>query len=344
MKKALITGINGQDGAYLANLLLKKNYKIYGLIRRGSTNRLYRLEYLNIKDRINFIYGELNEFQNLQNEILRIKPDLIFNLAAQSFVKYSFDNPTYTYEINCVSVLNILECLRRNKLFKIKFYTAGTSEMFGNISGKKKLKIDEKTPMQPCSPYGNSKVAAHNLTSIYRESYGLFACSGILFNHESPLRGEEFVTKKIVKNLVEQKYSKKTILYLGNLDSKRDWGHAEDYVEAMYLMLKSKKPFNYVISTGKTYSVREFFTKVAVKLGFEPIFKKKGKLEVCIDKKTNRIIMKTSKKYFRENELSYLKGNSIMAKKKIGWKPKFNIDTLIDDMISYELKNQNVQK
>ena len=336
-KKVFITGINGQDGSYLANHLLKKNYDVYGLIRRGSTNRLYRLEYFNIVEKIKFFYGELNEYQLVQDIILSLKPDLIFNLAAQSFVKYSFDNPIYTYEINTTSVLNILECLRKNKLRKTKFYNASTSEMFGNIANKKGL-INEKTPMNPCSPYGSSKASAYNLVKIYRESYNLFVCSGILFNHESPLRGEEFVTRKIIKNLVRQKYGFGKILNLGNLDSQRDWGHAKDYVNAMYKMLMNKKPQDYVIGTGTTKTVREFLKIVLQKLDFDFEFKKQDGIEYCINKKNSKKIMQTNRKYFRENELNYLKADSSLAKKDLKWMPKINIEELIDDMISYEKK------
>ena len=337
-KKVFITGINGQDGSYLARKLIKLNYSVYGLIRRGSTNRLFRLDYFNITKRIKFFYGELNEYQLVQDIILSLKPDFIFNLAAQSFVKYSFDNPIYTYEINTSSVLNMLECLRKNKLNKTRFYNASTSEMFGNTVLKKGI-INEKTPMNPCSPYGSSKASAYNLVKIYRESYNLFVCSGILFNHESPLRGEEFVTRKIVKNLVRQKYGSDKILNLGNLNSQRDWGHAEDYVDAMYKMLKNTKPQDYVIGTGTTTTVKEFLKKVLKKLDFDFEFKSRDGVEYCYNKKNNKKIMQTNKKYFRENELNYLKADSSLAKKDFKWTPKHNIDSLIDDMILFEKKS-----
>ena len=338
-KKVIITGINGQDGAYLAEKLLKKGFKIFGVLRRGSTQSIQRLEYKQIDKKIEFIRCDLTEFQTISNYIKAIKPDYFYNLAAQSFVQYSFENPFYTFKVNSDSVLNILETLRRESLNSCKFYQASTSEMFGNTNFNKKGLIDLNSKFDPCSPYAISKLSAHHLVKIYRESYKLFASTGILFNHESPLRGTEFVTKKIIKSLVLQKLSNGKILRLGNLDAKRDWGHADDFVEAMIKIMSMSTPDDYLIATGQTNSVREFFTIAAKKIGFNPKFYGKGKNEICVDKKSGKKIMIVDKKYYRDNELYTLRGDPLKSQKKLKWKRKYNLNSMIDEMINFEINN-----
>ncbi len=336
-KKVIISGINGQDGAYLSRKLLKKNFKIYGILRRGSTHKIERLEDLNINNKIDFLRCDITEYQAVQKYIEKIKPDFFYNLAAQSFVQYSFENPFSTFKVNLNAVLNILETLRINNLVKCRFYQASTSEMFGNTVRKRNQKINMQNSFEPVSPYAISKLSAHHLVKLYRESYGLYACSGILFNHESPLRGREFVTKKIVENLVKQKYQNGKILKLGNLDANRDWGHAEDFVDAMISILNQKKPDDYIIATGKSNSVREFFLLTARILGFKPKFIGKGVYEKCIDLKSKKIIMKVDKKYYRDNELHFLRGDASKSKKILKWKPKYNFIQMINEMVNYEV-------
>ena len=335
IKKALITGINGQDGAYLAKLLLQKNYKVYGILRRSSSYKLQRLDYLGITSKIDYYHSELNEHKNIEQIILKVKPDEIYNLGAQSFVQYSFLNPSYSFEINFGSVLNILEVIVRNKL-KIKFYQASTSEMYGNSN------VDfqnEMTSFNPASPYAISKLSSHHLVKNYRESFNSFFCSGILFNHESFLRGIEFVTKKIVNGIVNIYYNKGNILKLGNLDSYRDWGHAEDYVNAIYLIMNAKLPDDYVVATGETHSIRDFIKEVCKVMDIQVDFKGKGINEVIVDKKNNRKIAAVDKRYFRINELYRLKGNPKKIKQKLKWRPKFNFSSLVEDMVKREIEN-----
>ena len=320
--------------AYLAEFLLKKNYKVFGIIRRSSNYKLQRLDYLGIKNQIEYYHSELNEYKNIEQIILKIKPDVIYNLGAQSFVQYSFGNPSYTFEINFGSVLNMLEVIVRNKL-DTKFYQASTSEMYGNSNVDMQ---NETTLFNPASPYAISKLSSHHLIKNYRESFNKFFCSGILFNHESFLRGIEFVTKKIVNGLVNIYHNNGPVLKLGNLDSYRDWGHAEDYVEAMYLIMNSKTPEDYVVASGKTYSIREFIKKVCSVMNIKIEFKGKGINEVCIDKNNQKIIT-IDKKYFRINELYRLKGNPQKIKNRLKWKPKFNFDNLVEDMVKREIDN-----
>ena len=334
-KIALVTGINGQDGAYLTKLLLKKKYKVFGLIRRSSTFKLKRLEYLGVRDKINFIHGELNEFQHISNLVKEIRPNLIFNLAAQSFVQYSFENPSYTFDINCNSVLNFLETIRRNNL-DTKFYQASTSEMYGNPLKKFQ---DEKTNFSPDSPYAISKLAAHNLVRNYRESFGNFLTTGILFNHESFLRGIEFVTKKIIYGLVSIKHGSKKPLELGNIYSKRDWGHAEDYVNAIYKIINAKKASDFVVATGETHTVKQFLDVSARGLGFQPDFVEIKNDIKCFDKKTGQLLAKMNKKYLRYKDLTYLRGNPKKITKELKWKPKYFFYSLIEDMLRKEDEN-----
>tara|TARA_Y100000389_G_scaffold191381_1_gene217489 strand:+ start:672 stop:1673 length:1002 start_codon:yes stop_codon:yes gene_type:complete len=327
-KKALITGITGQDGCYLAKLLLSKGYKVFGAQRRNTGKRYWRLEELGITDHIEFVDIDLNEPYNIEKVIDNVKPDEFYNLAAQSFVGLSFEQPQVTTITNSLGVLNILEVLR-NKHQNIKFYQASTSEMYGKVT---ETPQNETTRFYPRSPYGCAKVYSHYLTVNYRESYNLFACSGILFNHESPMRGEEFVTRKTTKGLVEWTKTGKP-LELGNLESFRDWGHAEDYVEAMWLMLQQDQPDDYVISTGKTIQIKDFIKKCLNELNIKYEFKG----HEVFDEKGNQII-KTNPKFFRPAEVDLLIGDNSKAKQKLLWKPKHTIDTLVKDMIEADLK------
>jgi GDPmannose 4,6-dehydratase len=339
MKKiALIFGITGQDGSYLAKLLLKKNYIVHGVKRRSSQPNTYRVDDI-YKDPLvtksNFFlhYGDVTDSISVFNIISKIKPSEIYNLAAQSHVAVSFDIPEYTTNADASGTLRILESINRVDK-KIKFYQAGSSEMFGKVVETPQT---EKTPFYPRSPYGVAKVYSHWITINYRESYNLFASNGILFNHESPLRGETFVTKKIVKALCNIKFKKQKKLFLGNISAKRDWGHAEDYVEAMWKILQYKKPDDFVICTGKQYSIKEFINMVANTLKMKITWAGKGINEKAFDENKNCII-ECSKKYFRPAEVDTLKGNASKAKKLLKWKPKHDIQSLIKDMISYELE------
>tara|TARA_B110000305_G_C19338312_1_gene587743 strand:- start:94 stop:1134 length:1041 start_codon:yes stop_codon:yes gene_type:complete len=341
MKKkiALITGITGQDGSYLAELLLKKKYNVHGIIRRSSSFNTSRIDHLyqdpHLKSKNFFLhYGDMTDSLSLQKIINDIKPDEIYNLAAQSHVAVSFQQPEYTANSDGLGALRILEIINNIKSKKIKFYQAGTSEMFGMVQ---EIPQTEKTRFYPRSPYAVAKVYAHWITVNYREAYGIFACNGILFNHESPVRGETFVTKKITKALCRIKYKKQKKLYLGNLEAKRDWGHAKDYVEAQWRILQQKKPDDYVIATGKTYSVKVFVEKVATCLGIKITWKGNGVNTKGYDQKGNCII-ECDKKYFRPTEVDILIGNANKAKKILKWKPKITINELIKEMVEDDLK------
>ncbi len=332
---AIITGITGQDGAYLAELLLKKNYKVYGVIRRNSLDPLARLEYLNIKNKINFINLDLSEHLKLIEAIRKIKPKFFFNLAAQSFVTYAYDNPIYTDQINNQSVINILEAIRQFSK-QTRFYQASSSEMYGLNERNQKI-LNEKSHFNPISPYSIAKLSSYYYVKMYRNSFNMFASNGILFNHESPLRGEQFVTKKIIAALTAIKFNKnKSILKLGNIYSRRDWGHAKDYVEMMYKILNYKKPDDFVIASGKQYSIKEFINLVCKKLKMKIKWIGKGINEKAVDE-NNRTIIEISKKFFRPLDVVYLLGDSSKAKKILKWRPKKNIDFLIQDMINYEM-------
>ena len=341
MKKkiALIFGVTGQDGAYLSKFLLKKGYEVHGVKRRSSQPNTYRVDNIYsdpLMKKSNFFlhYGDLTDSISIFGIINKVKPIEIYNLAAQSHVAVSFDMPEYTTNVDASGTLRILESITKiNK--KIKFYQAGSSEMFGKVV---ETPQNEKTPFYPRSPYGVAKVYSHWITINYRESYNLFASNGILFNHESPLRGETFVTKKVVKALCNIKLKKQKKLFVGNLKAKRDWGHAEDYVEAMWKMLQYKKPDDFVICTGREFSIKEFINLVSKALEMKITWKGKGIKEKAYDKNNNCII-ECSKKYFRPTEVDILKGDASKAKRLLKWKPKHNIHTLINDMISYELKN-----
>tara|TARA_A100001015_G_scaffold298581_1_gene381523 strand:- start:554 stop:1606 length:1053 start_codon:yes stop_codon:yes gene_type:complete len=336
-KKALITGITGQDGSYLARFLLSKNYEVHGIKRRSSLINTKRIDDIyQDPHSSNYIfklhYGDMTDSLSLLNLIEKIRPDEIYNLAAQSHVAVSFEEPEYTANSDALGTLRILEAIRiLNLTKKTKFYQAGTSEMFGKVQQTPQT---EKTPFYPRSPYAVAKLYSHWITINYREAYGIFACNGILFNHESPVRGETFVTKKICDALCKIKNGSKQILYLGNLYAKRDWGHARDYVKAMWLMLQQNKPDDFVISTGKQHSVKFFVNLVCKNLGLEIIWKGKGLKEVAIDKKTKKIIIKCHKKYFRPTEVETLLGNSNKAKKILKWKHQEDINTLVKEMVS----------
>ena len=335
MKSAIITGITGQDGSYLANYLIKKKIKVFGILRRTSGDPLERLEYFGIKDKIKLIHSDLSEHQKITTIIKKIKPTYFFNLGAQSFVTFSYDNPIYTDNINNVSVINILESIK-NFSNKTRFYQASSSEMYGlNETNEKKLK--EKTPFNPISPYSIAKLSAYYYTRMYRNSYNIFASNGILFNHESPLRGQQFVTKKIISNLVRIKFNvQKTPLVLGNIYSRRDWGHAEDYVEMMYKILSYKKPDDFVISSEKQYSIKEFINLVCDKINLKIFWSGKGVQEKAYIKNGKNII-KISKKFFRPSDVIYLLGDSSKARKYLKWKAKKTISYLVSDMINFEL-------
>jgi len=340
-KIALIFGVTGQDGYYLAELLLKKKYIVHGVKRRSSSFNTGRIDHLyqdpHEKNR-KFIlhYGDITDAISVSSLIKNIQPDEIYNLAAQSHVAVSFEVPEYTANADGIGALRILEAIKFHGLKnKTKFYQAGTSEMFGKVV---EIPQTEKTPFYPRSPYGVAKVYAHWITVNYREAYKIFACNGILFNHESPARGETFVTKKIVMGLCRIKLGKQKKLFLGNLDAKRDWGHAKDYVEAMWKMLQNKKPKDYVISTGKQYSVKEFINLSLKELNIKYRWKGKGINEKCYDDKGNCII-ECDKEYFRPLEVDTLLGDSSKARKELKWKPKYNITNLVKEMVNFELKN-----
>ncbi len=356
MKKkiALISGISGQDGSYLAELLLKKKYVVHGIIRRSSLintsrlNKIYEDPFKKNK-KLHLHYGDVTDASFISNLIDNILPDEIYNLAAQSHVKVSFETPTYTTIVNAIGCLIFLEKLKAIKKKKnIKFYQASTSEMFGNIKNYKKGQ-NENTPFNPVSPYAASKVFAHQLTKIYRESYNLFACSGILFNHESPRRGETFVTRKItigIKNLI---YGKQKNITLGNLYSKRDWGHAKKYCESMYLILQQKKPEDFVIGTGKSYSVKNFIDMCFDTLSIKLKWLGRGQKEYAIIKKLpvkyknlkiNQKVIKINKKYLRPLEVQYLKADSKKAVKKLNWKNTMNFKSLVKDILLEELNEK----
>ena len=334
---AIITGVSGQDGAYLAQLLLRKKYRVYGVIRRSSSDPLSRLEFLNIKNKVNYINLDLSEHLKIIEIIRKIKPKYFFNLAAQSFVTYAYDNPIYTDQINNQSVINILEAIRQFSK-KTKFYQASSSEMYG-LNDRNLKKLNENSHFNPISPYSIAKLSSYYYVRMYRNSFNMFASNGILFNHESPLRGEQFVTKKIVKGLTEIKFNKKKDpLKLGNIYSRRDWGHAKDYVEMMYRILNYKKADDFVISSGKQFSIKEFINLVCKKLNMPIKWRGKGLKERALNNK-NKVIIEISKKLFRPLDVVYLLGDSSKAKKNLKWKPSKNINPLINDMVDHEIKN-----
>ena len=340
MKKvALIFGITGQDGSYLAEFLLKKNYVVHGVKRRSSSINTGRIDHIyqdpQIKKRTFILhYGDITDSLLVTRLIKEIRPDEIYNLAAQSHVQVSFESPEYTANADALGALRILEAIRFNKLEKkTKYYQAGTSELYGR---NEKTPQNEKTNFHPASPYGVAKLYAHWITINYKEAYNIFACNGILFNHESPRRGETFVTQKIVQALCRIKRKKQKTLYLGNLYAKRDWGHARDYVEAMWLMLQQKKPIDLVISTGKQSTVKNFINKVSNKLNMKIFWRGSGTSEKAVDK-NGKTIIACDKNYYRPLEVNNLLGDSRKAKKILNWKPKTGLDDLITEMVNLEM-------
>ena len=338
-KIALIFGVTGQDGSYLAEFLIKKGYYVHGVKRRSSsfnTGRLDRIYQDPHERKRNFFlhFGDVTDAISVSSLIKKIKPSEIYNLAAQSHVAVSFEVPEYTANADAIGALRILEAIKFHGFEKIaKFYQAGTSEMFGKA---KEIPQNEKTPFYPRSPYGVAKVYAHWITVNYREAYNIFACNGILFNHESPVRGETFVTRKIVVALCKIKNGLQKKLYLGNLEAKRDWGHAKDYVEAMWKMMQKKKPSDYVISTGKQHTVKQFVNFVLNELNIKYYWKGKGAKSKCFDK-NDKCIIECDKEYFRPLEVDTLLGDSKKARKELKWKPKTNIKTLVKEMVNCEL-------
>ena len=340
MKIGFITGITGQDGSYLAELLLEKNYKVFGMIRRSSSFNTQRIEHIYDNRNLYLRYGDLldsNSIINILNEIKNLNPDIIeiYNLGAQSHVKVSFELPNYTSQVDSLGTLNILESVKQAGVTKIaKIYQAGTSELYGDVL---EIPQTEKTPFNPQSPYAVAKLYSYWIIKNYRDAYGLFACNGILFNHESPRRGKTFVTRKITRAVANIYLGKQENLVLGNLDSKRDWGHAKDYVYAMWLMLQRDKPKDYVISTNESYSVREFVELVFKKINIIIKWKNEGLDEIGIDEKNNKILVKIDKKYYRPLEVNKLLGDSSLARNELGWKPKYTFEQLIDEMLLEDL-------
>lgn len=334
MKTALITGIRGQDGAYLARLLLEKGYEVYGADRRSGDSGFWRLKELGIERDVKVRYMDLLELTNIMREIERIRPDEVYNLAAQSFVQVSFEQPILTADIDAMGVLRLLEALRIIRP-ETRFYQASTSEMFGRVQA---IPQNEKTPFYPRSPYSVAKLFGHWITVNYRESYNIFACSGILFNHESPLRGLEFVTRKLTHGIAKIKHGLQDRIVVGNLDSKRDWGYAPEYVEAMWLMLQQSEPDDYVIATGETHSVREFIEHAFKHAGFDIIWNGKGLEEKGIDRKTGRVVVEVSPEFFRPAEVDILIGDASKARERLGWSPNTRFEDLVRIMVETDLR------
>ncbi len=347
MKKALITGITGQDGYYLTKLLLKKGYYVYGIKRRTSLINTQRIdEFFNNKKlhdkKFTLFHGDMTDSSSLIGILNKIKPDEIYNLAAQSHVQVSFEIPEYTANSDAIGVLRLLEAVRSaNLTHKTKIYQASTSELYGKV---KEIPQNEKTPFYPRSPYAVAKQYAYWIVVNYREAYNMFACNGILFNHESPLRGETFVTRKITMGLSRIKLGIQKELVLGNLNAKRDWGHAKDYVEAMWKMMQLKKPDDFVISTGKQYSVRDFVNSSAKYLGIKIKWTGKGINEKGINKKNGKVLIRVGKRYFRPTEVETLLGNSKKAKKILNWKPKISFNQIVKEMVFNDLQKAKLEE
>jgi len=339
-KKALLTGVTGQDGAYLSELLLNKGYEVHGIKRRASSFNTERIDHLyqdphEIDLKFVLHYGDMTDSSSLLRIIQNVQPDEIYNLAAQSHVAVSFEEPEYTANSDALGALRVLEAIRILGLEKkTKYYQASTSELFGKVQ---QTPQSENTPFYPRSPYAVAKLYAYWITINYRESYGIYACNGILFNHESPIRGETFVTRKITRGLSRIKLGLQDCLYLGNLDAKRDWGHAKDYVEMQWLMLQQEKPEDFVIATGEQYSVRDFVTTAANELGIDIDWKGKG-----MDEKgfvNGRCIISVDKRYFRPAEVETLLGDNTKAREKLGWKPNITFRELVSEMVTEDLQS-----
>jgi GDPmannose 4,6-dehydratase len=334
MKKALITGITGQDGAYLSKLLLEKGYEVYGAFRRTSDLHLNRLKYLGVDQKIQYLPLELLEFTNLYRAIDKYQPDEVYNLGAQSFVALSFEEPIFTMDVTGLGPLRILEAIRAINP-KIKFYQASSSEMFGKVRA---VPQDENTPFHPRSPYAVAKVSAHWITVNYRESYNLFACSGILFNHESPLRGLEFVTRKITTGLARIQHGMQEKMVLGNMNAKRDWGYAPEFVEAIWLMLQQAQPQDFVIATGESHTIREFVEEAFRVVGTEIVWQGSEEKETGMDRKTGRVLVEVSPEFYRPAEVDSLIGKPQKAKELLGWKPKTKFQDLVRIMVEADMQ------
>ncbi|MBQ8635700.1 GDP-mannose 4,6-dehydratase [bacterium] len=346
MKKALITGVTGQDGSYLAELLLQKGYEVHGMKRRASSYNTQRVDHLyqDVHEDSNFKlhYGDLSDSSNLIRLVHEIEPDEIYNLAAQSHVKVSWDCPEYTADNDGLGTLRLLEAIRINKLEKkTRFYQASTSELYGLIQEPIQ---NEKTPFYPRSPYAVAKLYAYWICVNYRESFGVFASNGILFNHESPRRGETFVTRKITMAATKIKVGLQEKLYLGNLDAKRDWGHAKDYVEGMWRILQQDKPSDYVLATGTTTSIRDFCRMTFKELGIDIDFVGEGVNEKGIDKATGKTLIEVDPRYFRPAEVDLLLGDSTKARRELGWEPKYDLSMLVKEMVEEDLKLAKKEK
>ena len=330
-KVALITGITGQDGSYLAEFLLTKGYKVHGIVRRSSLINTHRID--NIYDKIKLHYGDLTDPVNIMGVLREVKPTEIYNLGAQSHVKVSFEMPEYTSNVDGLGTLRVLEAVRMLGMEKdVRIYQASTSELYGEVQETPQT---ETTPFHPRSPYGVAKLYGYWIVKNYREAYGFHASSGILFNHESPRRGETFVTRKITQGLSRISVGLQKILYLGNVNSKRDWGHAKDYVEAMWLMLQQDEPDDYVIATGEQYSVKDFVNEAAPYFGFKLDWMGEGLDEVALDWNTKRTVISVNERYFRPSEVDSLLGDATKAKEKLGWEPKTTFKQLVEDMCIY---------
>jgi len=331
MKKALVTGITGQDGSYLAELLLKKGYEVHGIVRRSSLINTSRIDHL--YQNIKLHYGDLTDSTNIVKVIQKVQPDEIYNLGAQSHVKVSFEMPEYTADVDGVGTLRILEAVQILGMEdRVRIYQASTSELYGLVQ---ETPQSETTPFYPRSPYGVAKLYGYWIIKNYREAYGMYACTGILFNHESPRRGETFVTRKITRALSKISVGLQDVLELGNLNAKRDWGHAKDFVEAMWLMLQQDEPDDFVIATGVQYSVREFVEQAAPYFGMKILWKGEGLDEVGIDANSGKVVIRVNPKYFRPAEVETLLGDATKAKKKLGWEPKTSFKQLVEDMCIY---------
>jgi GDPmannose 4,6-dehydratase len=338
-KKALITGITGQDGSYLAELLLEKDYEVHGIIRRSSSFNTSRIDDIfqdphESRKKLFLHYGDMSDSSNISRLIEKIKPNEIYHLAAQSHVRVSFDIPEYTADVTGLGTLRILDAIRESGQ-KIKFYQASSSEMFGLVQ---EVPQKETTPFYPRSPYGVAKVYGYWITKNYRESYGLFACNGILFNHESPRRGETFVTRKVTRAMARIRLGLDTMLYIGNLDAKRDWGYAKDYVEGMWRMLQQTKPDDYILATNETHTVRELIELAAKFVGFDIEWRGEGVKEEGFDTRTGKTIVKIDPAYFRPSEVDLLIGDYSKAKKELGWEPKVTFTQLVELMVNEDLK------
>ncbi len=333
MKKALISGITGQDGSYLAELLLGKGYEVHGIVRRSSSFNTGRIDHIindkKYKDKFFYHHGDVTDASNLNRLLEKIQPQEIYNLAAQSHVKVSFDIPDYTAQVDALGTLRFLDAIRETQL-ETKFYQASTSELYGNVQ---EIPQTEKTPFHPRSPYGVAKLYGYWIIVNYREAYNLFACNGILFNHESPRRGETFVTRKITRAAARIKEGIQDVLYLGNLDAKRDWGYAPEYVEGMWLMLQQNRPRDYVLATGVNHTIREFIVVAFKELDIEIKWQGTGENEIGIDSKTVKKIIGIDKKYYRPTEVEQLLGDAKKAKEELGWQPKTSFDELVKIMI-----------